>query len=85
MRSNFRAFWKCLRQHPGVPVLSLMCLAGFVAGWSNGSLARGLVGAAVFSVIFGPIVIATAWTGRKPYMQDTQPKRGQEGGEEEGE
>lgn len=81
MRSNLRAFWKCLSQHPGVPVLFVMCLAGFVAGLNRVSLAMGFVGAAVFLAIFGPMVIVTAWTGRKRYMKNTTaPEPSQKGG-----
>lgn len=53
-------YWQKLKRHPGVPVVLWISVFGFLGGLPDWE--RGLIGAAVILVVFGPIVLWTART-----------------------
>ena len=58
-----------LKHHPGVPVASFFTVIGSVMGAEDG-LTGALLGAAVMSLVFWPIVLWTAHTQPLPAEDD---------------
>ena len=63
------AFYQSLKYHPGVPLLFILCTAGFIVGLES-SVLRGIMGACAMFIVFGIPVCYTAWTDRKQYEVD---------------
>lgn len=82
---NARLFWLSLRAHPGLklcwiyPALGLM--SGFLGIADNHRWERALMASAALAAFVWFTVLATAWTGRKQYLDKlraTQAKQGEQ-------
>lgn len=62
---ELQKYWRSLKRHPGVPIATMLTLAGFAAGAERGGewLLHGLIGATVMCVFWIP-VLWTAWEMR---------------------
>ena len=64
MIAALSAYWRSLCRHPGVPIATAFSIFGFVAGVQRAHgvhwLHSGLLGAAIMSVFWVPVLL-TAW------------------------
>ena len=54
-----KSYWKILMDEPGIPIASILTMIGFAAGAKGeNSVAHGLVGAAIMSVFWAPVLLS---------------------------